>query len=100
MLHVRQEKTTHPIVVLLRADAKEILVTKYRMRMPRMSQGNFNLYVKEVVRLAGIDEPVKFNHTRGNKLIEEVRPNMLGLRHIRHEGRFVLTKTWLEHQLN
>lgn len=74
MLHIRQEKTTHPIVVPLRADAKEILVNKYRMRMPRISLVKFNLYIKAVVKLAGIDEPVKITHKRGNKLIEEVRP--------------------------
>ena len=44
------------------------------MAMPRISLGNFNLYIKDVVRLAGIDEPIKITHKRGNKLIEEVRP--------------------------
>lgn len=44
------------------------------MRMPRVSMVNFNLYIKEVVRLASIDEPIKITHKRGNKLIEETRP--------------------------
>jgi len=74
MLHVRQEKTTQPLVVPLRPDAKEILIDKYRMQMPRISLGNFNLFIKRVVKLAGIDQPVKIAHKRGNKLIEEVRP--------------------------
>ena len=74
MLHVRQEKTTQHLVVPLRTDAKEIFVDKYRMQMPSISLGNFNLYVKAVVKLAGMDEPVKITHKRGNKLIEEVKP--------------------------
>ena len=69
MIHVRQEKTTHPVVVPLRADAREIPVNKYRMRMPRINLVNFNLYIREVVKLALIDEPVKITHKRGNKLI-------------------------------
>jgi hypothetical protein len=35
---------------------------------------NFNYYVKEVVKLASVDEPVKITHKRGNKIIEETKP--------------------------
>jgi hypothetical protein len=74
MLHVRQNKTGNPVVVPLREDARKILIEKYEMRMPRISMVNFNYYIKEVVRLASIDEPVKITHKRGNKIIEETRP--------------------------
>lgn len=74
MLHVRQEKTNQPVVVPLRPEARQILVEKYQMRMPRVSIANFNLYIKEVVKLASIDEPVKIVHKRGNQLIQEIRP--------------------------
>ena len=53
---------------------KKILIEKYNMQMPQVSNPNFNYYIKEVVRLAGIDEMIKITHKRGNKIIEETRP--------------------------
>ena len=74
MLHVRQRKTGDPVVVPLREDARLILVDKYQMRLPRISLVNFNFYIKEVLKFASIDEPVKISYKRGSKLIEETRP--------------------------
>lgn len=74
MLYVNQAKTLSTVVVPLRSDAKKILIDKYNMQMPQVSNPNFNYYIKEVVRLAGIDELVKITHKRGNKIIEETRP--------------------------
>lgn len=74
MLHVRQNKTGAMVVVPLRPDARKILVEKYQMRIPRVSMVNFNYYIKEVVRFALIDEPIKITHKRGNRIIEEIRP--------------------------
>ena len=74
MLHVRQNKTGATVVVPLREDARKSLIEKYEMRMPRVSMVNFNYYIKEVVKLASIDEPVMIAHKRGNKVIEETRP--------------------------
>src|SRR5450432_1241692 len=74
MLYVNQRKTLSTVVVPLRTDAKKILIDKYNMQMPQVSNPNFNYYIKEVVRLAGIDERIKINHKRGNKIIAETRP--------------------------
>ena len=74
MLYVNQTKTLSTVVVPLRCDAKKILIDKYNMQMPQVSNPNFNYYIKEVVRLAGIDEMIKITHKRGNKIIEEIRP--------------------------
>ena len=74
MLYVNQAKTLSTVVVPLRSDAKKILIDKYNMQMPQVSNPNFNYYIKEVVRLAGIDELIKITHKRGNKIIEETRP--------------------------
>lgn len=74
MLYVNQTKTLSTVVVPLRSDAKKILIEKYNMQMPQVSNPNFNYYIKEVVRLAGIDEMIKITHKRGNKIIEETRP--------------------------
>jgi hypothetical protein len=50
------------------------LIDKYNMQMPQVSNPNLNLYIKEVVKMAKIDEQIKITHKRGNKIIEEVRP--------------------------
>jgi hypothetical protein len=77
MLYVNQTKTLSSVVVPLREDAKKILVDKYNMKMPQVSNPNFNCYIKEVARLAGLDEMIKITHKRGNKIIEETRPKYL-----------------------
>ena len=74
MLHVRQNKTGTTVVVPLREDARKILIEKYEMRMPRVSMVNFNYYIKEVVKLASICEPIKITHKRGNRITEETKP--------------------------
>ena len=74
MLYVNQTKTLSTVVVPLRTDAKKILIDKYNMQMPQVSNTNFNYYIKDVVKLAGIDELIKITHKRGNKITEETRP--------------------------
>jgi integrase len=74
MLYVTQNKTLTQVVVPLRPDSKRILIDKYNMQMPQVSNPNLNLYIKEVVKMAKIDEQIKITHKRGNKIIEEVRP--------------------------
>ena len=74
MLHVNQTKTLSTVVVPLKKDAKIILIEKYNMQMPQVSNVNFNYYIKEVAKLAGIDEQVKITHKRGNKISEEIKP--------------------------
>lgn len=74
MLHVIQKKTLAPVVVPLRAEAKALLIDKYGMRIPKVSQVKFNKYVKEVVRLAGMKEPIKMIHKKGTALVQEIRP--------------------------
>jgi integrase len=74
MLHVRQYKTGDPVVIPLREDARQILVDKYQMRLPRISLVNFNFYIKEVLKLAAIEEPVRITYKRGSQVIEETKP--------------------------
>lgn len=74
MLYVNQTKTLSTVVVPLKKDAKQILIEKYKMQMPQVSNVNFNYYIKEVARLAGIDEQIKITHKRGNRVVEEIKP--------------------------
>jgi site-specific recombinase XerD len=73
MLFITQTKTTDRIVVPLRSETRAIL-EKYNMEMPQISNPDFNFYIKEVAKLAGISERIKFSYKRGNKMLEEVRP--------------------------
>jgi hypothetical protein len=72
--HIIQKKTLAPVIVPLRAEAKTILIEKYRVQMPKISHVKFNKYIKEIVRLARIKEPVKITHKKGTALMEETRP--------------------------
>ena len=74
MLYINQAKTLSTVVVPLRKDAKRILIDKYNMQMPQVSNANFNYYIKEVAKLAGIDEKIKIVHKRGNEVRDETRP--------------------------
>lgn len=74
MLYINQQKTSNSVIVPLRKDARAILIEKYHMQMPQVSNPNFNEYIKEVCKLAGITEQVKLTHRRRNDVSEEVRP--------------------------
>ena len=73
MLFITQTKTDDRVVVPLRPDTKTIL-NKYNMEMPPVSNPDFNFHIKEVARMAGLTEPVKFSYKRGNKMVDETRP--------------------------
>lgn len=73
MLFVTQTKTGGRVVVPLRPEARAIL-EKYDMQMPQINNVEFNLYIKEVARLAQLIEKVKISFKRANKLVEDIRP--------------------------
>lgn len=73
MLFITQSKTSDRVVVPLRPETKAIL-DKYNMEMPFVSNPEFNYYIKEVARLAGLNDLIKFSHKRGNGMTEETRP--------------------------
>ncbi|HMO60780.1 MAG: site-specific integrase [Lacibacter sp.] len=74
MLYVTQTKTVSSVIVPLKKDARHILIEKYNMQMPQVSNVNFNDYIKEVAKLAGINELVKITHKKGNQVVEEIKP--------------------------
>jgi integrase len=74
MLHIVQKKTLSTVIIPLREDASKILIDKYNLSMPKVSQVKFNQYIKNVVRLAGISDPIKISHRKGNQIISEIRP--------------------------
>lgn len=74
MLYKKQEKSDHLVVIPLRDEANYIFIHKFKRKIPKITNPDFNYYIKEVVKIAGITELIKFSHKRGNKDIIEVRP--------------------------
>lgn len=74
MLYVTQQKTSQSVIVPLRQEAKAILIDKYNMQLPQIDNASLNAHIKEVCKLAGIDEMIKITHRRRNDIIEEAKP--------------------------
>jgi integrase len=74
MLYKKQEKSDHWVVIPLREEALHIFNTKFNRNFPRISNADFNYYIKEVGKLAGLTLLIKFSHKKGNKDIINVKP--------------------------
>lgn len=74
MLHKKQEKSDHWVVIPLMDTANEILINRFKKVIPVVNNPDFNVNIKEIGRLAGICESVKFSYKKGNKDIEVIKP--------------------------
>lgn len=73
-LYKKQGKSDHWVVIPLREVAAEIYFKKFNRCIPRITNPDFNYYIKEVGEQAGIDELITFSHKKGNKDIVEMKP--------------------------
>jgi integrase len=73
MLFVTQVKTSGRVIIPVRPEAAKIL-EKYALKMPQVSNPEFNFYIKEIAKLAGLNEMIRIAHKRGNKMVEDIRP--------------------------
>jgi site-specific recombinase XerD len=73
-LYKKQKKSDHWVVVPLRDEAYSIFIQRFKRNIPVVSNPDFNYYIKEVGRLAGITELITFSHKRGNNDIIETKP--------------------------
>jgi len=74
MLYKKQCKTKHWVVIPLRHEANYIFINSFQRNIPLISNPDFNYYVKEVGRLAGLVHPVKHSYLKGSKNFVETRP--------------------------
>ncbi len=74
MLYKKQEKTKHWVVVPLRDEAYHIFANCFKRNVPKTSNPNFNQYIKEVGKLAELNQPIKHSYLKGNKEIIETKP--------------------------
>ena len=73
LLHKRQEKSDHKVVIPLKDEAKMIFTQQFKDSIPRISNVDFNENIKTIGKLAGINQPIKFFYKKGNKDIEVIK---------------------------
>jgi integrase len=74
--YVRTQKTHDPLEIPLNGYAVSILA-KYSEQpqpLPVISNQKMNLYLKELCKVAGIDEPIKIVKYKGNERVETISP--------------------------
>ena len=74
MLHKKQEKSDHWVIIPLRKEAKLIFIRQFKDRIPELSNPEFNRHIKTVGKLAGIANPIKFSFKKGNQTIVVTKP--------------------------
>ncbi len=74
MLYKKQGKSDQWVVIPLRDEANYIFDKKFSRNIPLISNPDFNYYIKEVGKFAGITEKIKFSHKKGNRDIITVKP--------------------------
>ncbi len=74
MLYKKQEKSDHRVVIPLRDEANYIFTYKFQRKIPAITNSDFNYYIKEVVKISGVIDLIKFSHKRGNEDVIEVKP--------------------------
>ena len=73
-ISIRTVKTDTPVVIPLHPVVRSIL-NKYEYRLPKVpSNQKFNDYLKDIVRMADIIEPVKIEKTKGDFKIKKSEP--------------------------
>ncbi len=74
MLYKKQGKSDHWVVIPLRTEATNILRHHFKNSIPTVSNTEFNRYIKEIGKLAGLNTSIKFSYKKGNKDIVTVKP--------------------------
>jgi len=74
MLHKKQAKSDHWVIIPLREEAKLIFTRQFRDKIPALTNPEFNRHIKTIGKLAGINRTIKFSYKKGNKDISIVKP--------------------------
>lgn len=69
MLYKKQKKSERWVVIPLRDEAYDIYINKFKRHIPVITNADFNYYIKEVAKIAGIVQNIKFSHKKGNQNI-------------------------------
>ena len=74
MLYKKQGKSDHWVVIPLRPEAHDILMNRFKRKVPQTSNAELNRYIKKVGQLAGINTPIKVSYKKGNQDVVAVKP--------------------------
>ena len=74
MLYKKQGKSDHWVVIPLRPEAHDILMNRFKRKVPQTSNSELNRYIKKVGQLAGINTPIKVSYKKGNQDMVAVKP--------------------------
>ncbi|MDR3712525.1 MAG: site-specific integrase [Puia sp.] len=74
MLYKKQGKSDHWVVIPLRPEANDILMNRFKRKVPPTSNAELNRYIKKVGQLAGINMPIKVSYKKGNQDMVAVKP--------------------------
>lgn len=74
MLYKKQDKSDHWVVIPLRDEAYFIFTKEFKRTIPQITNSDFNYYIKEVAKIAVIDQLIKFSHKKGNRDIITMKP--------------------------
>ncbi|GAA4729229.1 site-specific integrase [Flavisolibacter ginsenosidimutans] len=74
MLYKKQGKSDGWVVIPLKDEAYYIFVNEFNKRIPNITNPDFNWYIKEVAKYAGLTQPIKFSHKKGTKDVVTVKP--------------------------
>jgi integrase len=73
LLHKKQGKSDHWVVIPLRQEAKEIFSEQFKESIPQLSNPDFNEKIKIIGKLASIVQPIKFTYKKGTQVIEVIK---------------------------
>lgn len=84
-LYKKQEKSDHWVVIPLKEEAYNIFAKEFKSEIATVSNPDFNYYIKEVGKLAGINQLITFSYKKGNRDIVETKPKYAWI--TSHTGR-------------
>lgn len=73
-IYKKQRKSDHWVVIPLRDQANDILNFRFNKCIPEITNPDFNYYIKEIGKLAGLGKSITFSYKKGNKSIVETKP--------------------------
>jgi site-specific recombinase XerD len=74
LLYKKQDKSDSWVVIPLKDEAYHIFIHEFKKRIPKITNPDFNYYIKEVAKLAGLSQSIKFSHKKGNADVVTVKP--------------------------
>src|SRR5450756_1938305 len=74
MLHKKQSKSDHWVIIPLRQEARDILINRFKGLVPKTTNEELNRHIKTIGELTGINTLIKASYKKGNQDFEIVKP--------------------------